>query len=490
MRRHHLTLAIACTLGACAAIGPDYQRPSVALPPAWKAPAPSAAAAASPVGSAELVNTAWWQAFGDPQLDALIRTALDENKDLLIAAYRIDQFDAQLQVTLSAAQPRANAGVQRSRDTLSQNRQVPLAAGVQPVGNSYEVFGAVAWELDFWGKLRRSNEAAIAELMATEENRRSLVLTLVAEVAATYVRLLGLDRDLDILQRTAQTRRESLDLQRKKFEGGGTSELAMLQARAELEDSMADVLVKESEIALLENALSALIGRNPQAVVRGKPLEALNLPQIPGGLPADLLAQRPDVRKAERELVAANARIGVAQAQYLPSIALTAQSGFASADLTKLLQLSSNFGSFGVTLLGPIFDAGRIAGQVRETEAIQRQKATAYLLSVQSALRDVEDALISRRKTSERSEVRERQIAALRERRDSARRRYDGGRSNYLDVLDAERSLLQGELQQNQTRRDQHLALIAVYKAMGGGWTVADYIPAKTALTKRADHDE
>jgi outer membrane protein, multidrug efflux system len=507
MRRHLFTLIVPCLVAGCAPIGPDYQRPSVALPPTWKAPAPvpaASAAAAAPAssaafevprvalpapGSAELVNTAWWSAFGDDKLDELIRIALDENKDLLIAAYRIDRFDAQLQVSKSAGQPQANAGAQRSREALSQNRLVPLAVGVQPTGNNYEVFAGAGWELDLWGKIRRANEATLAELVASEESRRALVLSLVSEVASTYVRLLALDRDLEILKRTAQSRRDSVELQRKKLEGGGTSELAVLKARADLEDSMADILVKESEVALLENALSGLIGRDPQTIVRGKTIEALAMPKIPGGLPADLLAQRPDVRKAEQDLVAANARIGVAKAQYLPNIALTAQTGYASADLSDLARLSSNFGSFGITLLGPIFTSGRIAGQVRAAEALQREKATAFVLSVQTALRDVEDALISHRQTFQRLSVRERQLAALREHREAAQRRYTGGRSSYLEVLEADRSLFQGELQQNQTRRDQHLALIAVYKAMGGGWTVADSMAPKTALTTKADHE-
>jgi multidrug efflux system outer membrane protein len=193
------------------------------------------------------------------------------------------------------------------------------------------------------------------------------------------------------------------------------------------------------------------------------------------------------VRQAEQQLVAANAQIGVAKAQYLPRIGLTAQSGFASADLSTLTQLSSNFGTFGVTLLGPIFTSGRIAGQVREAEAVQHQKAVAYLLSVQSALRDVEDALVTHRKTFQRSAVRARQVAALVEHRQSAQRRYEGGRSSYIDVLESERSLFAAELQQNETRRDQYIALINVYKAMGGGWSVSDYIPPAPSLTTRAD---
>ena len=489
--------------GACMTLGPDYERPKVQVPAAWQPSAPASAASATaaaasgtapgavgiepPVGAAELVNTAWWGAFGDPQLDALIRIALDENKDLRIAAYRIEQFDAQLQVTKSAGGPQVGVAAARTRDALSQNRLVPLAAGVQPTGNNYEIAGSISWEMDFWGRLRRADESALAELLATEESRRALVLTLVSDVASTYMRLLGADRDLEILRRGVASRQETLQLLTKKYEGGGVPELPVLKARADVEDALADIPAKEAEIGLLEHALSRLLGRDPGPIARGKAIDALKLPAVPGGLPADLLAQRPDVRQAEQDLIAANARIGVAKAQYLPRIGLTAQSGFASADLSTLTQLSSNFGSFGVTLLGPIFTSGRIAGQVREAEAIQHQKAVAYLLSVQSALRDVEDALVTHRKTYQRSAVRTRQVSALLEHRQSALRRYEGGRSSYIDVLEAERSLFAAELQQNETRRDQYIALINVYKAMGGGWSVSDYIPPTTSLGMRAD---
>jgi multidrug efflux system outer membrane protein len=333
--------------------------------------------------------------------------------------------------------------------------------------------------------VRRANAAALAELLSTDESRRALVLSLVSDVAASYVRLLSLDRELDIIQRSVVSRQDSLQLLQKKYEGGGVGELPVLKARAELEEAQAEVPNKQAEITLMEHALSGLLGRNPGPIQRGNAIDSLTLPGIPGGLPADLLAQRPDVRKAEQDLVAANARIGVAKSQYLPTIALTAQSGFASAELNKLTNLSSNFGSFGVNLLGPLFTSGRISGQVREAEAVQQEKATAYLLSVQTALREVEDALTTHRTTFQRSAIRERQLAALREHRDSARKRYEGGRSSYLDVLDAERSVYAGELQQNQTRRDQCIALIAVYKAMGGGWTVADPMAPNTALSTK-----
>ncbi len=254
---------------------------------------------------------------------------------------------------------------------------------------------------------------------------------------------------------------------------------------AEYEEALADLTVKEAEITVLENALSSLLGRSPGRIERGKALAKLNLPPIPAGLPADLLVQRPDVRKAEQELVSANAKIGIAKAQYLPAIGLTAQYGFASAELNTLLQSSSNVSSFGATLLGPIFTSGRTAGQVREAEAIQQQKAMAYLLSVQTALREVEDALVLHRQTWQRSAIRTRQLEALRAHGQSALKRYEGGRSSYLEVLDADRSTYVGEIQENQTRRDQYIALISVYKAMGGGWSVSDSpLAAPTAKAK------
>ena len=500
----HLPLAVAATLAISGCtLGPDYKRPDIDVPVAWRAtPAASAgelaakpAAAASavgylpadmpPVGAAELADTAWWSAFGDPVLDQLIQTALENNKDLRIAALRIQEYDAFLQVTRAAGLPQVGAGASRTRDTLSENRQVPLAVGTEPVGNSYEVLGRVAWELDFWGKFRRANESALAQLMASEETRRGLVLTLVSDVAAAYVQLRSLDSELEVLQRSVASGRETLRLLESKYAGGGISEVPVIQARAALEELTANLPVKEQGIAKLENGLSALLGRNPGPIERGKPITALALPAIPGGLPAELLVRRPDIRKAEQDLIAANAKIGVAKAQYLPDISLTASSGYASTDLSNLTLLTSNFGSFGVTLLGPIFTSGRIAGQVREAESAQQQTATAYLLAVQAGLREVEDALVSHRKTYQRLGIRTRQLDALRAARESAKKRYAGGYTGYLEVLAADRDVDTGELQYSQTRFDQYSALIAVYKAMGGGWKVADALAPSTSQTKK-----
>ena len=463
---------VVCGLLAACTMGPDYRPPEVQVPGRWQPP--PVVAEQPPPGPVELLDTAWWAAFGDPQLDALIRVALEENKDLRIAALRVEQYNAQLQVAQSQGGPQAVARGQRTRDAVSQNRFIPVAGGAYPVGNTYEIGAAVTWEIDFWGRVRRANEAALADLIATDEDRRALVLSLVANVASTYVTLLGLDRELELHRLAAASRNESVQLLGKKLEGGGVGEQPYLKAKAEYEEALAELTVKEAEITILEHALSSLLGRSPGRIERGKTLASLNLPPIPAGLPADLLVQRPDVRKAEQELVSANARIGIAKAQYLPTIGLTAQYGFASAELNTLLQSSSNVSSFGAILLGPIFTSGRIAGQVREAEAIQQQKAMAYLLSVQTALREVEDALVLHRQTWQRSAIRARQLEALRAHARSALKRYEGGRSSYLEVLDADRSTYVGEVLQNQTRRDQYIALISVYKAMGGGWSVSD----------------
>lgn len=481
--------SVVCGLLAACTMGPDYRPPEVQVPGRWQ-PAPPAPVVAEqpPLGPVELLDTAWWAAFGDPKLDALIRVALEENKDLRIAALRVEQYNAQLQVAQAEGGPQAVVRGQRTRDAVSQNRFIPVAGGAYPVGNVYEIGAGVTWEIDFWGRVRRANESALADLMATEEDRRALVLSLVAHVASSYVTLLGLDRELELYRLAAVSRHDSLQLLGKKLEGGGVGEQPYFKAKAEYEDALAELTVKEAEITVLEHALSSLLGRSPGRIERGRTLATLNLPPIPAGLPADLLVQRPDVRRAEQELVSANARIGIAKARYLPTIALTAQYGFASDELNNLLQSSSNVSSFGLILLGPIFTSGRIAGQVREAEALQQQKAMAYLLSVQMALREVEDALVLHRQTWQRSAIRARQLEALWAHARSALKRYEGGRSSYLEVLDANRDTYVGEVQQNQTRRDQYIALISVYKAMGGGWSVSD--SSLAAPTAKANTNE
>lgn len=499
LRRTPAVVALSCLAGGCV-VGPDYRRPDVELPSAYRAaqPAPVAVApqggseraqsgaralAALPPaasGGAELLDSAWWSAFGDANLDALISAALAQNKDLKAAAARIEQFAAYLQISQSAGLPQAGYNAARTRDTLSENRQVPLVVGADPVANNYQFSFVATWELDLWGKVRRADEAAYADLVASEEARRSLALSLVAELTAGYVRLLSLDRELALLREAVASLRESLKLAEDRLAGGGSSELPVVHAQIQLHDREAEVPEKLAQIATLENKLSALAGRNPGPIARAGTLADLSVPKIPAGLPADVLVQRPDVRRAEQELIAANAKIGVAKAQYLPTIALTGSTGQASTQLSTLMLLTSNFGSFGVALLGPLFTGGRIEGQVREAEAVREQAVIAFAASVQTALREVDDALTAHARAREQVALRALQVATLREQHRIALRRFEGGLSGYFDVLEAERSLNAGLQWLNQGRREELTSLIATYKATGGGWALPEVVASRS----------
>jgi multidrug efflux system outer membrane protein len=491
-------LPVAAVALAGCVLGPDYRRPEIEVPASFgrgaepvasgpakeQPPGPAEAEGRQSIAGEDLLATAWWRAFGDAQLEQLIGIALEENKDLRIAAHRIDRYEAALQVSRAARLPEAGYFGSRSRDWLSQNTQVKLNPGTDPVDNSYVIGAKATWEIDLWGRIRRANEAAAAELMAVEENRRALVTSLVSELISTYLKLLSVDREIELLQEAITNHRETVRLLEAKSSGGRIPEIQVVDARIELERAQSALPLKEREAASLENALSELLGRNPGPIARGAKLDALRLPVIPAGVPAQVLAQRPDVRRAEQELVAANARIGVAKSQYLPAVSLTAQQGFASDELSKLLLLSSNFGTLGVMLLGPIFDGGRIAGRVREAEAIQREAATAYVRTVQGALREVEDALVWHEKVVRQSESRAREVEALRLRADLSRKRQAGGMGDMIQVLHAERAVAEGLAAQLQNRRDLGLSMLAVYKSMGGSWSVADQFPADLVKAK------
>jgi multidrug efflux system outer membrane protein len=495
------------------ALGPDYQRPTVALPaqygqstpavPATPAPATGRDAAAVHLAASDALlrnppavlrspalalDSAWWKALGDPALDQLVDTALRQNQDLRIAAARIQQFDAYLQISRADGGPRVEADLSRTRDTLSENRQVPLAVGTEPVDNAYSVGLRASWELDLWGKVARGNEAALAELAASEEARQALAQSLVSEVVAAYLRLLALDQELALLRETLESHRASVRLYQAKHEGGGSSELPVVHALSELQHRLPELPAKEAELAAQEFRLSLLLGQAPGPVPRATQPGKLALPAVPSGLPADLLRQRPDLRRAEQDLVAANARIGVAKSGYLPSISLTASNGFASNELSKLSMLTSNFGSFGVNLLGPLFNSGRTAGLVREAQALQQQAAEAYVKAVQAAVLEVEEALVRHQKAGQQRALRELQLQTLASQRALALKRFEGGAAPYFDVLVAERGQLAGQQLLNQAWREQATALVAIHKAMGGGWSLP-VVTAQRVSPQKLEHD-
>jgi multidrug efflux system outer membrane protein len=345
-----------------------------------------------------------------------------------------------------------------------------VPGGASFTDNNFLASLNVGWELDVWGRIQRATEAERARLLAAEEGRRTVILTLVSSVATAYVNLLNLDNQLQITTKTVQSRQESLRLFELQFQGGVVSELEVAQVRSELELAKTRIPQIERETALLENSLSVLLGQNPGPIYRGHRFDDLTLPSVPSGLPSELIDRRPDIRAAEQQLVAANALIGVAKAQYFPRISLTGLFGYASNDLSDLFQSSSDIWGYGGGLLGPIFDGGRIEADIRATEAEQRQALIGYQLTIQTAFREVDDALIANRKAREIVTAQQRQLDALRDYARYAQLRFDEGQVSYIEVLDAERRLFDSELSDAVNRADVYVTLVNIYKAMGGGW--------------------
>lgn len=472
-----LATLLSTALAGCA-MGPDYQRPDIAAPAAWRTAGLDIAPAA------DLANLAWWKAFADPQLDALVQQALDSNADIRIAAGRVRQYAARLDLARAQALPELTARGSSTRDKLSEERQVPLASRTPVNSAAYEIQAQVSWELDLWGRVRRTSEASLADLTATDEDRRAITLTVVANVVNGYVQLLALDRELTLLQKDLTNREEMLRLAESRQQGGAGTMLQVMQARAAMEETAAALPFKEREIAAAENGLSILLGVNPAAVARTRRLDELTPPPVPQGLPSSVLEQRPDVRMAEANLRAANARIGVAKAEFFPTISLTGLFGYASTDLSHFITERAMFGSVGTQLVARVFDGGRNDASVREAEAVQALHVEAYRRAVRNALMETEDALVYHQKTLLRTQALQRQMAAVKAGVDLARTRYQGGQGTLFEVLEAERQQTAAERLQLGALRDEHQSLVLIYKALGGGWKVAapDMLDSTAAL--------
>jgi multidrug efflux system outer membrane protein len=416
------------------------------------------------------VDVEWWSGFDDPVLDDLVRVALRNNRDVRIASARIEEFEARLAGARAGLFPAVGYNANLARQKVTEVGPQPLPPGVDPQRSSASAVASASWELDLWGRIRRADEAARADLLATREARSGVVLSLVAEVARSYIQLLNLDAQIDITRRTLELRAKAVDVFEQRFAGGVISELEVRQMRAEYEAAAARLPDLEQALAQQENALSVLLGANPGPVVRGRGLRQLALPAVPGGLPSSLLQRRPDVRKAEQDLIAANARIGAARARYFPALTLTGTLGSSSAALSNLFSGPASVWSFGGALAGPIFDAGLIGSNVRQAEAQRTQLLLSYEKTVQQAFREVNDALVGHLRIRERAEAQSRQVAELERYAELAQARYEGGYSSYLEALDAERGLFNGLLAEAQARADVVNNLVALYRAMGGGW--------------------
>ncbi len=455
-------LALPLLLLAGCTVGPKYQRPAVTVPGSYRGLAPDA----DKQSAASLGDEKWWIVFQDDALQALIRTALTDNYDLRIAAARVLQAQAVLGITRADQFPTIAGGAAANNFRIPQTKVLP---GSESSANSLSL--SLAWELDFWGKFRRATEAARADLLATEWGRRAVLTSLISSVASAYFQLRELDWEMDISRRALESRQESLRLVKVRAQGGATSMLDVRQSEELVYTAAAAIPDLERRIEQQENLISILLGKNPGSIARGKPLvENPVAPSVPAGLPSNLLERRPDIQAAEQQLVAANARIGVAKAAYFPQITLTAVGGYQSSALTGLFTGPAGLWNFGAQLLQPIFTAGRIRSGVRLTEAQKQEFVLIYQQSIQQSFREVSDALVAYAKNQE---FRVQQDLLTKAAEDAVRLsdvRYRGGVSSYLEVLDSDSRYFSAQLTLAQAELNERLALVQLYRVLGGGW--------------------
>lgn len=471
-----IVVAMACVGSGCT-LGPDYARPTVHAPQGYRF---ADAAKGYAIPTATLADVpAWWRSFGDTELDALVDEGLAANHDLRIATARVDEFAALVISSRAQGLPQIGYGANASRQRVSQST-TPLPAGANPEITSYSALLSASWELDLWGRIRRENEAARANLFATEEARLGVALTLVSSIVSGYITLLDLDRQLEISQATLDGRRRTVEVFQLRLDGGAVSEFEMMQVTAEYETAASAIPVLQQAIAQQEHALSVLIGRNPGPIKRGHTLQQLSVPRVPAGLPSELITRRPDILQAEQQLVAANALIGAARALYFPTLSLTAAGGGASPELNGLFSGRSRTWSYAGQLLGPIFSGGAIDAANRQAEARRDQALEAYQKTIQSAFRDVDDALAAIQAKRVLVASLERQVAALTRAVELTRERYDNGYTDYLEVLDTERSLFSAQLSLSSARGDGYRSLVDLYRALGGDW-IAQVAPLPVA---------
>jgi multidrug efflux system outer membrane protein len=462
-----LAVALIAILLAGCAMGPNYKRPAVAVPNAFRnAPPPGTDPAAS------IADTKWQNLFSDATLNQMVTKAIENNFDLRIAAERVQEARAQLGITRANQLPFIDAQATFTGSHSSTVGSFPVASSTK-LNFSYTTIGAALnWELDLWGRLRRLTEAARANYLASEEGRRAVQVSLVADVIESYLQLLEQDSELDISRKTEGIARDSQRLVNIRHERGAASALDVRQTEELLYTATAQIAAAQRVIAQTENLLSLLQGDIPSAQARGRKLEEIAIPQqVAPGLPASILERRPDIRQAEQELVAANAQIGAARALYFPQIALTAFAGGQSRYLSQIFNGPAQVFTVAPNAIQAIFHAGQIKNQVRFTEAQQREMLVTYQRSIYTALREVSDALVGFDRLREQRTQQEHFVDTLEDTVRLSELRYRGGLDSYLQVLDAQRSLFAGQLTLAQLRLQERVAMVQLYRALGGGWS-------------------
>ncbi len=460
-----VAVLVAAVVAGCT-VGPDYVRPDVDTPSAWRIDYPKAA---------DVANTRWWEQFGDPALNGLVEAALRENRDIRIAAARVAQFAGALESTRSQSLPQLGYGADASRAQVSRVGQPPIPPGADNQFTLYQASLGASWQIDLFGRVRRLTEAAQAQVYASEQGQRGVVLSVVTSVAASYIGLRALDRQLEIARATARNFGETARIFDLRFRAGIVSQIEVVQIRSQYQQALAAIPAIEQAIAAQENLISILLGRNPETAPRGKRIEELIPPEIPADLPSALLQRRPDIMQAEQNLVAANASIGAARALYYPSLSLTGALGSASTAFGNFLSGPASAWLLAAGLTGPIFTFGAIEGQVRAAEAQEQQALFFYQRTILNAFRETNDALVGSQKKIEEVAAQRLRVDALREFARLSRLKFDKGVAGYLEVLVAENELFAAELASVSLLAARYSQLVSVYQAMGGGWVdIAD----------------
>jgi outer membrane protein, multidrug efflux system len=456
-------LAISLLTGCT--VGPNYHRPEIAPPVAFRG-------APASTDTASLADLKWFDVFKDDRLQEMVRTALVSNHDIRDAVVRVEAARANLGITRADQFPTIDGAASVTTLRTASSGQFPFPQGVDQTRTfGFAGVSLASFELDVWGRLRRATEAARADLLASEHNRQAVVTTLVSEVAGSYFNLLELDMELEIAKRTLAVRQDSLTLIASRERGGLGTLLDVRQAE-QLVHGAAQVIPNiEQLIEQTENQISLLLGGSPGSITRGRPLtEQQQPPAVPPGLPSSLIERRPDIRAAEQNLVAANAIIGVAKAAYFPRISLTGLLGFQSDQLSNLFTGPARVWQFVPQVTQPIFNGGRIKSNVRLAEAQQQIALIQYDRVIQTSFREVSDTLVQYQKVREIQAEQELLVSTLQDRSQMAHVRYEGGIDTLLNALDADRDLFEAELRLAQTRRNELLALVQLYRALGGGW--------------------
>lgn len=446
-------------LSGCA-VGPNYKRPIIDSPTAFRSETQTTNNPSS--------EQAWWEFYKDATLQALIREALTNNYDLRIAVARVEQSRALAMQARSQFVPNItyNGNVSRGRNDVFGSEFPNRGATVNSAVATLNAF----WEVDLWGRVRRLNESARAQFLASTEAQDGLLLTLLSDVATAYFQLLELDQELEIANRTTNSFAESLRIFSQRVEGGTASALQSARAQAALEDTAAAVPTIRERISATENQLCVLLGRNPEPIRRTAPLLTQKVPDIPAGIPSELLERRPDIRQAEQLLRSANAQVGESLGEFFPKIGLTSLLGKVSPELSGFTLGTANAWGIAAEATGPLFEGGRLVGQYRQSKAARKESELQYRKTVLNAFREVSDALVSRELLVDIRLHQAHEVTALESAVKLSSERYVAGKADYFEVLEAQQQLFPAQLNLARTQRDELLALVALYKSLGGGW--------------------